>query len=133
MRRGGGMNTVLLVVIVVVLIAIAAYLIPLLIEMKRTVVSFRKTPEENLNPTLEQLCLALKSVRPITDNVGVVTEDLKQLSHSVGEMGKTVGAVNMLIENVGASSAVRVISLKVGIMVALEFLIANLLKKGERK
>jgi len=27
----------------------------------------------------------------------------------------------------------RVISLKAGIMVALEFLIANLLKKGERK
>jgi len=46
---------------------------------------------------------------------------------------KAVGAVNLLIGNVGASSAVRVISLKAGIMVALEFLIANLLKKGERK
>ena len=46
---------------------------------------------------------------------------------------KAVGAVNLLIRNVGASSAVRVISLKAGIMVALEFLIANLLKKGEKQ
>ena len=62
---------------------------------------------------------------------------LQQLSACIGRIRdiiwKTVGAVNLLIGNVGASSAVRVISLKAGIMVALEFLIANLLKKGERK
>ena len=53
------MNIVLEAVAAVVLIAIAAYLIPLLLELKRTVVSLRKTTEENLKPALEELNLRL--------------------------------------------------------------------------
>ena len=127
------MNTVILVVIAVILAVMAAYFIPLLIELKRTVLSLRKTTEENLNPALEELKLTLRSLRTISDNVGDVTEDVKQLSHSVGDIGKTIGAVNVLVGNIGSSAAVKAISLKAGIRAALEYFIANLLQKGERK
>ena len=75
----------------------------------------------------------MQSVRTITDNVGEVTEDVKQLSHSVGEMGKTVGAVNAIIGNMGATTAVKAVSVKAGVRAALGYLFANLLRKGERK
>jgi hypothetical protein len=48
-------------------------------------------------------------------------------------MGKTVGAVNAIIGNVGATAADKALSVKAGIRAALEYLLANLLRKGERK
>lgn len=130
------MNTVLLGVITVILLVVAGsliYLVFLLAEMRKAIVSIAKTARENLRPSLEELNLTLKSMRTITDNVGEVTEDIKELSHSVRQVGKTIGAVNLLVGNLGASTAVKAVSMRAGIRAGVEYLFAHILRKGERK
>jgi len=82
---------------------------------------------------LEELSLAMKSVKTIYDDIGIVTADVKELSGSLSRIGKTVGAVNALIGNVGASTAVKAVSMKTGIRAGLEYLFTHILRKGERQ
>ncbi len=125
------MNTILLTVIAVSLLAIAFYLIPALMELKKALACLRRTLDEGLKPTLEELQLTLKSVRTISDEVGGITADVRVLSKSVGEVGHTVSAINGFVEAVGSSMSVKAISLKAGIRAAIEYLAKNLIRKGD--
>jgi uncharacterized protein YoxC len=127
------MNTILLGVIAFSILAIAAYLVPLLIELKKTVVSIRKTTECNLNPALDELQHVLKNVQDISENISDVTTDVKQFSKSISDLGQKVSAVNVLIGGIGATTAIRAVSLKTGVRAAIEYFISNLTKKGDRK
>jgi uncharacterized protein YoxC len=123
------MNTILLAIITAVFLVLAGFLIPLLLELKKTIVSLRNNTEKNR----EELEFTLKSVRGITDNVNDITEDVKEFVGSVTEVGKKIRAVNMLIDTAGSSASVKAMSLKAGITAAVTFLITNLLKKGDRQ
>jgi len=127
------MNNILLALIALSISAIAAFLIPVLIELKRTIVSVRKTAENNLNPTLEEMLQVLKNVNGISANVNDVTGHVKDFSKSISDIGHTVSTVNTLVEKAGASTAVKVISFRAGIKAAIEYLLTNLIKKGDRK
>ncbi len=127
------MNNILLFVIIVALAGVTVFLISLMIELRKTVASLRKTTENSLNPLLDELQLTVKSLRGISDNINDVTEDVKQLSHSVGEVGNSISALNRVIGDAGQSATVRAKSLRTGAMVALEYLVANLFRKGEEK
>ena len=127
------MNDVLVIVIAVAVIAVSIFTISLIMELKKTVAAFRKTAEEKLDPVLEEVSLALQSVRKISDNVVDVTEDVKGLSRSVGEMGHAVSAINKLVGSLGSYGAVRAASLQAGVNAALQYFITNLLRKGDYK
>lgn len=126
------MNTIVLVVIGAAAVGVAAFLIPLLVELRQAVISLRKTTEEKLNPALDELQEVLKNVNGITGNVNEVTEDVKRFSRSVGEIGDTVSGINALVGTVGSSATVRAMSLQAGIKAALAYLVTHLMsrKKG---
>lgn len=126
------MNSVLLFVIAGSLGAVAVFLILLLIEAKKTVFSLRKTTEEKLNPALDELQLNLKNLRNISGDINDVTSDVKTLSRSIKDAGHAVHKVTNMVEDVGTTASIRVISVKTGVRVALEYLISNLFKKGEK-
>ena len=48
------MNTIILAVIAAVVAVLAAVMIPLLLEVRRTVAALRQTAEEKLNPALRR-------------------------------------------------------------------------------
>ncbi|MGC2061363.1 MAG: DUF948 domain-containing protein [Thermodesulfovibrionales bacterium] len=126
------MNNIWLIIIAVALGAVAAYLVPLLVELRRTVEALRNTIERNLNPALDELQKNLRTLNNVTGNVEQVTEDVKIFSRAVGDVGRSVSAVNALVSSTGASTAIRVMSLRTGVTAAIGFILANLLKRGEK-
>jgi uncharacterized protein YoxC len=127
------MNTILLVVIAVCVLAIAFFLIPVLTELQKTLASLRKATDEGLKPALEELQATLKSARVISDDVGGITSDIREVSRSVVEIGHKVSAINGLLETAGSSVTLRAAGLKAGIRAAIEYLVKNLIRKGDRK
>ncbi|MBA4372025.1 MAG: hypothetical protein C0402_04100 [Thermodesulfovibrio sp.] len=130
---GLSMNNIWLIIIAVVLGAVAAYLIPLLIELRRTVEALRNTVERNLNPALDELQKNLRTLNSVTGNVEQVTENIKIFSRAVGDVGRSVGAFNALVSSTGASTAIRMMSLRTGVTAAVGFILTNLLKRGDRR
>ena len=131
--RGGRMNTILLGIVAALFLVVVVYLIPLLLELKKTVISVRNTTERNLNPALEELQLTLKSLRSISDNVNDITGDVKGVADSITEVSTKIFAVNRALDALGSAASVRVMSLKAGIAAASTYLLTNLMKKGDRK
>ncbi len=127
------MNNIWLIIIAVALGAVAAYLIPLLLELRRTVEALRHTVEKNLNPALDELQRNLHTLNTVTGNVEQVTEDIKIFSKAVGDVGRSVSVVNALVSSTGASAAIRIMSLRTGVAAAVGFVLTNLLKRGDRR
>jgi hypothetical protein len=126
------MNTIILAVIAGVVAILAAVMIPLLLEVRRTVAALRLTTEQKLNPAIVELQEMLKSVRQITNNVTVITEDVKQFSGSIQQVGKKISAVNTIIDAVSSSLTIKTLSMNAGVRAALSYFIANLSRKGDR-
>ena len=127
------MDKIWLIIIAVAVGAVAAYLVPLLLELRRTVEALRHTIETNLNPALDELQKNLRTLNSITGNVEQVSEHVKLFSGAVGDIGRSVSAVNAVISGAGASTAVKLMSLRTGIVAAVGFILTNILRKGDTK
>ncbi|MHB8882406.1 MAG: DUF948 domain-containing protein [Thermodesulfovibrionales bacterium] len=127
------MDNIWLIIIAVSLGAVAAFLVPLLLELRRTVLALRETVETRLNPTLEELQKNLRTMNSITENVDAVTTNVRQFSQAVNDVGHTISAVNAMVNFAGSSAAVRLISLRTGISAAVGYLVTNLVRKGDRR
>ena len=127
------MNNIWLIIIAVVLGAVAAFLIPLLLELRRTVEALRCTIERNLNPALDELQKNLRTLNSVTGNVEQVTEDVKLLSRAIGDIGRSLSAVNTIVTSTGASALISAMSLRTGVAAALGFVLTNLLRRGDRR
>ncbi len=127
------MDRIWLIIIAVAVGAVAAYLVPLLLELRRTVEALRHTIETNLNPALDELQKNLRTLNSITGNVEKVTGDVKIFSEAVGNIGRSVNAVNAVISGTGATALIKLMSLRTGIVAAIGFVLTNLLRKGDAK
>ncbi len=127
------MNTIFLAVIAACLLIMVVFLIPVLIELRKTIACFRKTMDEDLKPTLDELQAALKGLRTIADEVEGITSDVRVFSKSIGEVGHMVGSLNGIVEDIGSSMTLRAFSLKAGIGAAMEYLARNLIRKGDER
>lgn len=127
------MDNILSIILTLSVLAIAIFLVPLLIEAKRTIVSLRRTVEDKLNPALDEMQSSLRNIHNISGTVNDITEDIRRFSGSVSEVGQTIRNISGLTENIGASMSIKALSLKTGVMTAIKFLLTNLLNKGERK
>ena len=127
------MDTILLGIIAALFLVIVVYLVPLLLELKKTVISVRNTTEKDLAPVLEELQLTLKSLRSISDNVDDITGDVKGVADSIAEVSTKIFAVNRIIDAFSSTVSVKTLSLKAGVTAALTYLFTNLLKKGDKQ
>lgn len=127
------MDTILLGIIAALFLVIAVYLIPLLLELKKTVIAVRNTTEKNLNPALDELQLALKSMKSIYDDVNDITGAAKGVADSITEVSAKIFAVNRALDALGSAASVRAMSLKAGVAAAATYLLTNLMKKGDRQ
>lgn len=130
------MNQIWIGLIVFAILAMIGFLIPLLIELRKTARSIRKflkRTEESIEPTLEELQQTLKSLRSVSDELNDVTDDIKTFSGAVRDIGQNIRHVGNLIDDVTSSTIIKASGLRVGIRTALEVLLNNLLKKGGKQ
>lgn len=125
------MNTILLAIIAACLLVIAFFLVPMTVELRRTLAALRKTTEENLGPALDEMRASLKSVRNISDGLGEITSDVRVFTRSVSEIGHSVNVINDLARNLGTSMAVKTLSLKAAASAAIGYFVGNLMRKGD--
>lgn len=126
------LNYIWLGIIAIAAAATAAYVISLIIELKKTLHSVNallKTTEDNLKPTLEELQQTLRSLRNVTDDINEVTSDVKVLSKSVRDVGKNVSHVSGLISNVSSLAAMKASGLRAGVKAGVGVLMSNLFSR----
>jgi uncharacterized protein YoxC len=128
------MNNIFLGLIALAVLVLTGFIVYLILELKKTIASVRvsmESMEKVLLPTVEELQMNLKSVRKITDDVGVVTESVKGLSDSIRAMSDTVKQVSEAVSAITKTSAVEASSIKAGIKAGFGYFINNILTKGQ--
>lgn len=113
-------------ILVLGVVAALGFLIYAIMEIRRlavTVNEFVKTTEERLSPVLLETELSLRSMRRITDDVGAVTENVRDLSEAMREVSLNVRALGAVVGNVGEGLSLRTAGVKAGVRTALGVLI----------
>ena len=129
------MNSLFFGLITLAVLVLTGFIVYLILELKKSINSMRLTlesMEKVLIPTVEELQMNLKSVRKITDDVGIVTESVKGLSGSIREMSENVKQVSEAISTITKTSAVEVSGVKAGIKAGFDYFIKNFFMKGQQ-
>ena len=126
------MTQVWLALIVLILAVTAGFIIWLIIEVRKTMLSLNlllKTTEESIKPTLDELQQTLRSLRNVSDDLNDVTSDIKTLSGSVRDVGTNIRAVTDVIGHVTSLTTIKASGLRAGVRAALGVLINNLFSR----
>ena len=126
------MNNLFFGLITLAVLVLTGFIVYIILELKKTIDSVKlsvESIEKVLIPTVEELQVTLKSVRKITDDVGVVTEGVKGLSGSIREMSENVKYVSDAVSTITKNSVVQVSGVRAGIKAGFEYFIKNLLAK----
>jgi uncharacterized protein YoxC len=129
------MNSLFIGLITLAVFVLTGFIIYLILELRKTINSVKlsmESIERVIIPTVEELQMTLKSVRKITDDVGVVTEEVKGLSGSIREIRENVKCVSEAVSAITKNSVVQVSGVKAGVKAGFEYFIKNLLAKGQQ-
>jgi uncharacterized protein YoxC len=110
-------------------IAAIGFLIYASLEIRRAAQAFKEfleNTEERINPVLEETEQALKSLRKVSDDVGTVTENVRNFSGAMYEIVDNLRALSSIVHDVREGMSLRVSGVKAGIKTALEVLIKSL-------
>jgi uncharacterized protein YoxC len=113
-------------ILVLGVLAAIGFLIYAIMEIRRlaiTVNEFIRGTEERLSPVLLETELSLRSLRKITDNVGVVTENVRTLSDAAQDVAVNIRALSSIVNSVGEGVALRASGVRAGVTTALNVLI----------
>lgn len=130
------MNTLFLGIIAGVFVVLLAFMIPAIIQIRKTAKSaedFFKDTEQSLNPILTELKTSIEKINKVTDGLEDSVSNVRHLARSIGEMGAIVDELNHLVRQTGVLFSLKTASLGVGIKTALNVLAKGLIKKGERE
>jgi uncharacterized protein YoxC len=126
-------SNVLLVVLAVAVAAGTLFLIPVLLELRRTVRTLNgvlKITEESLAPTLRELRATLENLDRITSDINTVTDDVRVFSGSIRQVGKDIHELNSLIAALGGGIGSKLAGLRAGIGAGVSYFARNLVRKG---
>ena len=126
------MNNLFLGLITLAVLVLTGFIVYLILELKKSIDSVKlsmESIEKVLIPTVEELQMNLKSVRKITDDVGIVTESVKGFADSIREMSENVKQVSEAVSAITKTSVVEVSGVKAGIKAGFEYFIKNLFTK----
>jgi|WetSurSiteA1Bulk_404760.scaffolds.fasta_scaffold89703_2 hypothetical protein len=92
---------------------------------------FIKNTQDALQPTLEELPGALKSMRSVTDNAARISADVKEFSGAIRNAGESIQRASTFVEQVTSSSAAHVSGIRAGLAAGLGVMLRDCLKKGK--
>jgi uncharacterized protein YoxC len=126
-------SSVLFAVLAVAVAAGTLFLIPVLLELRRTVRTLNsvlKITEESLAPTLRELRSTLANLDRITNDINSVTDDVRTFSGSLRQVGKDLHELREVVGLLGGGVGAKVAGLRAGIGTGFRYLAHNLLKRG---
>lgn len=129
------MTTLLLSILTIACVVSVIVLIYVLLEVRvttRKLGSFIITSESSLKPMFDELPGTIRSIRHIAENIATVTDDVKTLSGSVGEVVENIRLTSSYIEEIASSSSIQVSGLRTGIRTGLCTWVNNLLTKHKK-
>ncbi len=115
------------------LIILTAFLIPVILQIKRTAKAaedFLLITQESLNPLLKRLQETVEKTNQIADKLDESISNVQHLTKSVGETGVIIDDINRLIRQIGTFMSVTMSDFGVGIKTALSVLTQGIIKKG---
>ena len=130
-----GVEDTVLILISIAFIIFMAIVIPLVLEIRRSLTSVReflKNTEETLNPTLQELKETLESIRHITNDVGGVTDNVKEVSDALAQVSKNVKKVSGYVDGMGVATTAKIIGLKAGIMAGAKTFMRSIITKEQK-
>jgi hypothetical protein len=128
------MIEILLGIGVAVFIVYAIFSIVYMMSMKRmndALHDFILRTEVNANATLAELKVTLENIRKVTDDIGAVTQDARQISNSLATVEKGMRMLFEYVkEGVGSAAGASYAGLKAGIKAGFATLAKNPTEKG---
>ena len=121
-------NEIALIIICILAALGVGFIIPVIIELRRTLArttSFIEKSEEQLNSTLAEVDLMLKSVRKITDNINSVTEDVTDVSTAVTNVARDFRDISKSLKKASHRTAGSLSALKIGLNAAAGVFLSN--------
>jgi uncharacterized protein YoxC len=110
-----------------VLVAVA-YFVIVATEMRtwlKTTSQALKDSQEHLTRTLDELRQTLQSTRHVTDNMGIIIADARDVAESAREVSNRVRTVGKFVENFTSLPALQASALKLGIRTAVRYAVKH--------
>ena len=132
------LNEVFFGLITAAIIVLVVFLVRLIIRVGEAVKSTTRvleTTDQNLREAITEANESLRSLRHITDNIGVVTKDVSSFSGSIRDVGEeirqlTSGVKKMgdVVHDLGTETVASVCGLRAGFKTGLEVLLKSLFR-----
>ena len=101
-----------------------------MIHMSATIDGFVNRTEGNINATLIELKATLENTRKITGDIGAVTDEVRQISHTVASVDKGLKDLYGYVrDGLGPAAEANLAGLKAGIKTGVVALVKNLREK----
>lgn len=113
-------------------IVLVAYLIPVILQIKRTAKAaedFLLTTQASLNPLLKRLQETVEKTNQVAANLNESISNVQHLTKAVGETGAIIDDVNRLIRQIFSLISGATSGFGVGIKTALGVLAQGIIKK----
>ncbi len=127
------MTNIILSIGVLVFIIYTAYFVVWvrsIMRMNTMIDGFINRTEGNINATLIELKATLENTRKITGDVGVVTDEIRQVSRTVASVDKGLKDVYGYVrDGLGPAAGANLAGLKAGIKTGVITLVKNLREK----
>jgi hypothetical protein len=120
--------TVGFTLMVVAVVVGAIFLIYCAIQIRRlamTVTDLCRHTDERLTPVLEETEKTLKSLRVITNDVGAITGNIREVSDAACDVAVNIRAIAMLIGDFREQVTLQAHGIKAGVQAALGMLLKN--------
>lgn len=126
-----------LVVLAVAVAVAIGFLVPLLLELRRSaerLTSVLTITEESLTPMLHDLRNTIRHLDRVAGDMGHVTSDVREVTGSVRRVGTNLALLSGIGSALGSGFGARAAGLKAGIGTGVLYLVRNLFfTKGARK
>jgi uncharacterized protein YoxC len=119
-------------VIAITFIVLVAFLIPALVEVRKTAMSVRTyviDVDSELKPILKELHELTANLRVFTDAVASRSDEVKYFMESIGDTGRNISRINVVVGEV-AGLVCRSSLWLTGLKAAGQYAVGRILKKG---
>ncbi len=127
-----GIVAIAAVVIAIVFVVLAGFMIPALIEIRKTAASVRTyvtDVDSQLQPILKELRELTADLRKFADSVASRTDEVKTFMTAIGDTGRNISRINVAIGDV-AGIFFRSSLWITGLKAAGRYVIDRIAKKG---
>lgn len=127
------MNEIILLTILAVILITSAFLILVLIELRRTskrLNDFLEVTEKDFAPAVAEFKPTIENLKFITGDVRSVTDRVRGMSESLSSTSENIRSISRTISGMENEASATIAGLKAGLKTSLMVFIKNISRKG---